>query len=107
MGLSKSNIILPQETRKISENLKFCLKQLEKEGKTKPKASRRNKIINNQEIVYDQNHKQTRDQVNNKKRAMKLKPGSLNRKTNKQTKTVQLEMKKEKYNWQQRKTKDH
>ena len=85
MGLSKSNIILPQETRKISENLKFCLKQLEKEGKTKPKASRRNKIINNQEIVYDQNHKQTRDQVNNKKRAMKLKPGSLNRKTNKQT----------------------
>ena len=54
MGSSKSsskrkaysNIILPQETRKISDNLTLHLKQLEKEDKTKPKVSRRKKIIN-------------------------------------------------------------
>ena len=53
MGLSKSsskrevysNTILPQETRKISNNLTLRLKQLEKEEQTKPKVSRRKEII--------------------------------------------------------------
>ena len=40
-----SNTILPQETRKISNNLTLHLKQLEKE-QTKPKVSRRKEIIN-------------------------------------------------------------
>ena len=37
-----SNTSLPQETRKISNNLTLCLKQLEKEEQTKPKVNRRN-----------------------------------------------------------------
>ena len=41
-----SNAILPQETRKIPiNNLILHLKQLEKEQQTKPKVSRRKKII--------------------------------------------------------------
>ena len=40
-----SNTILPQETRKISNNLTLHLKQPEKEEKTKPKVNRRKKII--------------------------------------------------------------
>ena len=53
MGCSKSrskrevysNTILPQETRKISNNLTLYLKELEKEEQTKPKISRRKEII--------------------------------------------------------------
>ena len=37
-----NNKVLPQETRKISNNLNLHLKQLEKEEQTKPKVSRRN-----------------------------------------------------------------
>ena len=39
-----SNTSLPQETRKISNNLNLHLKELEKE-QTKPKVSRRKEII--------------------------------------------------------------
>ena len=53
MGCSKScskrevysNTSLPQETRKISNNLTVHLKKLEKEEQTKPKVSRRKEII--------------------------------------------------------------
>ena len=53
MGCSKSNskrevysnTVLPQETRKISNNLTLHLKELEKEEQTKPKVSRRKEII--------------------------------------------------------------
>ena len=53
MGCSKSNskqeaysnTILPQETRKISNNLTLDLKELEKEQQTKPKVSRRKETI--------------------------------------------------------------
>ena len=53
MGRSKSsskrevysNIILPQETRKVTNNLTLHLKQLEKEEQTKPKVSRRKENI--------------------------------------------------------------
>ena len=52
MGCSKSSSRskvysdtgLPQETRKISNNLTFHVRELEKEEKTKPNISRRNKI---------------------------------------------------------------
>ena len=40
-----SNTFLPQETRKISNNLTLYLKQLEKEEQTKPKVSRRKETI--------------------------------------------------------------
>ena len=55
MGCSKtsykrevySNTILPQETRKSHiNNLTLHLKELEKEGQTKPKVSRRKDITN-------------------------------------------------------------
>ena len=36
---------LPQETRKISNNLTYHLKELEKEEQTKPKVSRRKEIV--------------------------------------------------------------
>ena len=53
MGCSKSsckrevyiNTSLPQETRKISNNLTLHLNKLEKEEQTKPKVSRRKEII--------------------------------------------------------------
>ena len=41
-----SNTILPQETRKISNNLTLHLKQLEKEEQRKPKVSKRKETIN-------------------------------------------------------------
>ena len=40
-----STTILPQETRKISNNLSLHLKKLEKKEQTKPKVSRRKEII--------------------------------------------------------------
>ena len=41
-----SNTILPQETRKSQvNNLTLHVKELEKEGQTKPKVSRRKEII--------------------------------------------------------------
>ena len=53
MGCSKSSskrevysyTSLPQETRKISNNLSLHLKELEKEEQTKSKVSKRKKII--------------------------------------------------------------
>ena len=53
MGCSKSsckrevyrNTVLPQDTRKISNNLTLHLKQLEKERQTKPKVSRRKERV--------------------------------------------------------------
>ena len=48
-----SNTILPQETRKISNNLPLHLKQLEKEEQTKPKVSRRKEIIKMKEEINE------------------------------------------------------
>ena len=53
MGCSKSsfkrqvynNTSLPEEIRKISNNLNLHIKELEKEEQTKPKVSRRKEII--------------------------------------------------------------
>ena len=60
MGCSKSsskrevhnNTDLPQETRKISNNLTYYLKELEKEEKTKPKVSRWKEITKIREEIY-------------------------------------------------------
>ena len=40
-----SDIGLPQKTRKISNNLTYHLKELEKEERSKPKVSRRKEIM--------------------------------------------------------------
>ena len=53
MGYSKgsfkrqvyNNTSLPEEIRKISNNLNLHIKELEKEEQTKPKVSRRKEII--------------------------------------------------------------
>ena len=69
MGCSKSsyhrevysNTSLPQETRKISNNLTLHLKELEKEEQTKPKVSRRKEIIKIKAEIWN------RDKEDNKK----------------------------------------
>ena len=78
MGCSKSsskrevdsNTILPQETRKVSNNLTLHLKQLEKEEQIKPKVSRKKEII---KIRVEKN------EIKQYKRSIKLKAGSLRR----------------------------
>ena len=40
-----SSTIILQETRKISNNLILCLRQLQKEEQTKPKDGRREELI--------------------------------------------------------------
>ena len=67
MGCSKScskrvvysNTVLPQETRKISNNLNLHLKQLEKEKQTKSKVSRRKDIINIRAEINEEETKKT------------------------------------------------
>ena len=66
-----SNAILPQETRKISNNLTLHLKKLEKE-QLKPKVSRRKEVI---KIRAKPNEIETKKTVE----TMKLKAGSLKR----------------------------
>ena len=63
-----SNTSLPQETRKISNNLTIYLKQLEKEEQTKSKLNRREK---NQRPEQTKKKKKKRKY----KRSMKLKAG--------------------------------
>ena len=65
---------LPQEIRKISNNLNLHLKQLEKEEQTKPKGSRRKEII---KIRTEINEIEVRKII--PKKSMKLKDGSLKR----------------------------
>ena len=75
MGLSKSsskrevysNTILPQETRKISNNLTLRLKQLEKEEQTKPKVSRRKEIIKIRAEINEIETKKTIAKINETK----------------------------------------
>ena len=83
MGISKSSSKreayidtgLPQETRRVSNNLTLHLKQLEKEEQKHPKASRRKEII---KIRSEINEKEMRKQ---QQKSMKLKAGSLRRST--------------------------
>ena len=71
MGCSKSsttrefysNTGLPQETRKISNNLTLHLKELEEEEQTKPKV-RRKKIINIRAELNEIETKKTIEKIN-------------------------------------------
>ena len=72
MGCSKisskrevySSTILPQETRKISNNLTLHLKQLEKVEQTKPKVSRRKEIIKIRAEINELEIKKTIAKIN-------------------------------------------
>ena len=55
-----SDIGLSQETRKISNNLTYNLKGLEKEEQTKPKVSRKKKIIKIREEIETKKTQQKR-----------------------------------------------
>ena len=59
-----SSTILPQETRKISNNLTLNLKQLEKEEQTKPKVSRRKEIIKIRSEITEKEMKETIAKIN-------------------------------------------
>ena len=73
MGCSKSsskrkvysNTSLPQETRKISNNLH--LKELEKKEQTKPKVSRRKEIIKTRPEINEIETKKTIPEINKTK----------------------------------------
>ena len=75
MGCSKScskrvvysNTVLPQETRKISNNLNLHLKQLEKEKQTKSKVSRRKEIIKVRAEINEMETKKTTEKINKTK----------------------------------------
>ena len=62
-----SNTILPQKTRKISNNLTLHLKELEKEEQTKPKVSRRKEIIKIRAEINEIETKKTIAKINNTK----------------------------------------
>ena len=75
MGCSKSsskrevhsNLISPQETRKISNNLTLHLKQLEKEEQRKPKVGRRKEIIKIRAEINEIEMKKTAAKINKTK----------------------------------------
>ena len=58
---------LPQETRKISNNLTLHLKELEKEEQTKPKVSRRKEIIKIRAEINEKETKKTIAKINKTK----------------------------------------
>ena len=62
-----SNTSLPQETRKISNNLTLHLKELEKEEQTKPKAIRRKEIIKIRAEINEIETKKTITKINKTK----------------------------------------
>ena len=68
-----SNTILPQETRKKSNNLTVCLKQQGKEEMTNPKPSRRKGIIKIRAEINVKEAQETTAKIN------KTKAGSLTR----------------------------
>ena len=59
-----TNPILPQETRKTSNNLTLHLKQLEKEEEKNPKASRRKEIIKIRLEINEKEMKETIAKIN-------------------------------------------
>ena len=75
MGCSKSsskrevysNTILPQETRKTSDNLTLHLKQLEKEEEKNPKISRMKEIIKIQAEINEKEMNETILNINKTK----------------------------------------
>ena len=95
-----SNTILPQETRKISNNLTLHLMQLEKE-QTKPKVSRRKEIKIRAEI-NDIETKKTIEKINEIKSWFSEKINKIDKylarlikkKKGRELKSIKLEMKK-------------
>ena len=75
MGCSKSsskrevysNTILPQETRKISNNLTLHIKQLEKEEQKTPKGSRSTEIVKVRSEINERETKETIAKINKTK----------------------------------------
>ena len=110
MGCSKSgskrevysNTILPQETRKISNNLTLHLKDLEKEEQTKPKVSRRKEIIKIRADINEIETKKTIAKINKTKSWFFEKINKIDKplarliKKKRGLKSIKLEMKKEK-----------
>ena len=62
-----SNKILPQETRKSSNNLTLYLKQLDKEEQIKPKVSRRKEIIQSRAEINEVETKKPSVMINETK----------------------------------------
>ena len=62
-----SDTSLPQEIRKISNNLTLHLKQLEKEEQTKPKVSRSKEIITIRAEINEIEKKKTIQKINETK----------------------------------------
>ena len=62
-----SNTILPQETRKLSNNLTLHQKQLENKEQTKPKVSRRKEIIKIRAEINEVETKKTIEKINETK----------------------------------------
>ena len=62
-----SNRSLPQETRKISNNLILHLKELQKEEQTKPEVSRRKEIIKIRAEIIEMETKKTVTKINKAK----------------------------------------
>ena len=62
-----SNTVLPQETRKISNNLALPIKQLEKEEQKTPKVSRRKVIIRIRAEINEIEMKKTIEKINETK----------------------------------------
>ena len=111
MGCSKSsskrevysNTILPQETKKISNNLILDLKELEKEEQTKPKVSRRKEIIKIRTEINKIETKKTIAKINTTKGLFFEKINKIDKplarlikKKRRILKSIELEMKKEK-----------
>ena len=67
-----SHTILPQETRKISNNLALYLKQLQKEEQTKPKVGRRKEIIKMRAEVNEIEMKKKIENISETKKACSL-----------------------------------
>ena len=96
-----SNTILPQETRKLSNNLNLHLKQLEKEQKKNPNVSRRKEIIKIRLEINENEMKETIAKINKNKSWFFEKINIIDfldssRKKGRRLKSPELEMKKEK-----------
>ena len=106
-----SNTNLPQETRKISNNLTLHLKELERE-ETKPKGSRRKEIINIRAEINEIETKKTTAKINETKNWFFEKINKIDKflarliKKKRGLKSIKLEIKK-KLNRHHRNTKDH
>ena len=98
-----SNTILPEETRKISNNLTLHIKQLEKEEQTKSEVSRRKEIMKIRAEINEIETKKTIAKINKiqswffeKINKIDKPLGRLIKKRGRGLKSIKLEMKKEK-----------